>query len=244
MQELNLNDVIEYVETNIEIFHRNRLESLNNLKLSKILKRKNPYLFRAKNIENSTELVKGILDAFLSSQEETLFGNWLEGLAIYINGKVFGGRKSGIQGIDLEFENDNKRYIVSIKSGPNWGNNSQINKMISDFDKARRTLLTSNSKLEIVAVNGCCYGIEENSFKKGNYYKLCGKKFWSFISGDDNLFVDIIEPIGYNAKEHNEKFLQEYNKILKEFVDDFNIEFCNDGKIDWDKFISFNSSKI
>lgn len=244
MQKLNLNDVIEYVETNIEIFHRNRLESLNKLKLSKILKRKNPYLFRAKNIENADELIKGILDTFLSSQEETLFGNWLEGLAIFINSKVYGGRKSGIQGIDLEFENDNRRYIVSIKSGPNWGNNSQINKMVPDFDKARRTLLTSNSKLEIIAVNGCCYGVEESSFKKGNYYKYCGKKFWSFVSGDDDLFVNIIEPIGYKAKAHNEKFLEEYNNILKVFIDNFSSEFCNNGKIDWEKFILFNSSKI
>jgi len=43
----------------------------------------------------------------------------LEGLAIYIAKMTYGGWKSGITGIDLEFDKDEKRYIVDIKSGPN-----------------------------------------------------------------------------------------------------------------------------
>lgn len=59
------------------------------------------------------------MDAHISSNEETVFGDWLEGLAIFINSKVYDGRKSGITGIDLEFDKDGIRYIVTIKSGPN-----------------------------------------------------------------------------------------------------------------------------
>ncbi len=243
MGKLNLEDVIEYVEKNIQTFHDNRLNRLNNLKLTKILKRKNPYLFKAKNIENANDFVKNILDSFLSSQEETLFGSWLEGLAIFINQKVYNGRKSGITGIDLEFENEQKKYIVSIKSGPKWGNSSQIKKMISDFDRARKTLLTSNSKLEIIAVNGCCYGVDESSYKLGNYYKYCGKNFWHFISGEENLYIDIIEPLGTNAFKQNEKFKQSYDILLNKFVKEFLSEFCSNGQIDWEKLVIFNSGK-
>jgi hypothetical protein len=81
----------------------------------------------------------------------------LEGLAIYINSIVYGGRKSGIEGIDLEFEKGTIRYIVNIKSGPNWGNSSQIKRMVSDFKSATKTLRTSNSQLHVIAVNGYCY---------------------------------------------------------------------------------------
>ncbi len=157
MTNLKLDDVINYVEKNIKQFHDSRLNSIKNLTLKKILLRKNPYLFRAKNIISAHDLVKNLIDAHLSSQEETMFGTWLEGLAIYINEQVYGGWKSGIIGIDLEFNKENKRYIVAIKSGPNWGNSSQIKKMTTDFDKARKTLRTSDSKIEVVAVNGCCY---------------------------------------------------------------------------------------
>ena len=75
----------------------------------------------------------------ISSSEEGIFGDWLEGLAIFINGKVFSGRKSEITNIDLEFDTDGKRNIVTIKSGPNWGNSSQIAKMVADFKTAKKT---------------------------------------------------------------------------------------------------------
>ena len=124
MQSIKLSEVKKYVEKNIGIFHLKRLQSLESLKLSNVLKRKNPYLFKAKNILTAEELVRTFLDAHLSSQEETIFGDFLEELAIYINAKVYNGVKSAAEGIDLEFTKDSIRYIVSVKSGPNWGNSS------------------------------------------------------------------------------------------------------------------------
>ncbi|MFH1097934.1 MAG: PmeII family type II restriction endonuclease [Candidatus Desantisbacteria bacterium] len=77
MKQLNLKDIYEYVENHISIFHQKRLEYVqNDIDLNKILKQKNPYLFRAKNILTAQDLVKGFIDAFLLSQEETLFGRY------------------------------------------------------------------------------------------------------------------------------------------------------------------------
>lgn len=243
MTQLNLKDVSQYVEDNIGTFHEKRIAGLNNLRLNTVLGKKNPYLFKAKFVLTSQEIVKSITDAFISSQEETIFGDWLEGLAIFINGKVYGGRKSGIVGIDLEFDNINTRYIVTIKSGPNWGNSSQIEKLKSDFRTAKKTLRTSNSGLNIVAVNGCCYG-KDNNPDKGDYFKYCGQQFWEFISGDSNLYIKIIEPLGHKAREKNDEFLESYAKILNNFTKEFSNTFCKkDGAIDWEKLVQFNSGK-
>jgi hypothetical protein len=138
MRPLHLNDVIQYVERNIGVFHQKRIASLDSLKLDKVLRRKNPYLFRAKYILTAEQLVRTLVDAHISSNEETVFGDWLEGLAVFINEKVYNGWKSGITGIDPEFDSENVRYIVSIKSGPNWGNSRQIDKMKSDFTAAQK----------------------------------------------------------------------------------------------------------
>ncbi|MDR3109217.1 MAG: hypothetical protein LBU65_05960 [Planctomycetaceae bacterium] len=213
------------------------------LKLSTVLKKKNPYLFRAKAFESAGEIVKGITDAFLSSNEETIFGDWLERLAIFVNGKVYSGWKSGIEGIDLEFDKNKIRYIVSIKSGPNWGNSSQVKKMRASFVTAKKTLRTSNSKMQITAVNGCCYG-KDNNPDKGDYFKYCGQVFWEFISGDDNLYREIIEPLGFEAKERNEKFLELYVPRLNLFTMEFIDKFCkSDGNVDWEKLVQFNSGQ-
>ncbi|SEP95087.1 Type II restriction endonuclease EcoO109I [Nitrosomonas ureae] len=116
MKQLNLRDVSLYVEQNIGNFHQKRIKSLDRLKLSQVLKRKNPYLFKAKNVLTAEQIIKSLVDAHISSNEETIFGDWLEGLAIFINNKTYDGRKSGITGIDLEFDNRGIRNIVTIKS--------------------------------------------------------------------------------------------------------------------------------
>ncbi len=243
MKKLNLNDVYQYVEENIGTFHEKRISSLDTLSLSKVLKRKNPYLFKAKYVLTAEQIVKGVVDAHISSNEETIFGDWLEGLAIFINEKVYHGWKSGINGIDLEFDSDNKRFIVNIKSGPNWGNKGQIDKMRSDFKTAKRTLRTSNSGLNIVAVNGCCYG-RDNKPDKGDYYKYCGQRFWEFISGSSDLYIEIIEDLVDKAKERNDEFLESYSKIINRFTLEFAKDYCDsNGAIKWDKLVEFNSSK-
>ncbi|WP_420264353.1 PmeII family type II restriction endonuclease [Candidatus Magnetominusculus dajiuhuensis] len=241
MKEPDIDIIRQYVEYNIGVFHKKRIQNLEKLRLNQILKRKNPYLFKAKNILTAQDLIKTVLDAFLSSQEETIFGEFLEGLAVFICAGVYGGKKSSAEGIDLEFDKDDIKYIVTIKSGPNWGNSSQINKMKDNFKKARKILSTNTSKINIVSVNGCCYG-KDNNPDKGDYLKLCGQRFWEFISGNDYLYINIIEPLGYKAKEKNDEFYESYAKLINVFTFEFGREFCIDGKIDWEALIKFNSS--
>ena len=243
MAEVTKEDIIRFIEPNIQTFHKKRLDNLLALQLKKILKRKNPYLFKAKALNTAHDLVKTILDAHLSSQEEGIFGSFLEELAIFICGSVYNGRKSSAVGIDLEFNRDGTYYIVSIKSGPNWGNSRQVSKMKDDFKKAKRILGMNTSGIKVLAVNGCCYG-KDNNPDKGDYLKYCGQQFWEFVSGDENLYTDIIEPLCLKAKEKNDKFLDEYSKVINKFTLEFAQEYCaSDGSIIWDKLVRFNSAK-
>lgn len=240
MKKLKINEVTDFVEHNIGRFHASRLKSLAGLKLQSILSRKNPYLFKAKNMLMASDLVKSLLDAHLSSQEETIFGDFLEGLAVFICGRVYGGTKSAAEGIDLEFTRGKVKYIVAIKSGPNWGNSSQIARMKDNFNKAKKILHTNQTRTAVVAVNGCCYG-KDNNPDKGEYLKLCGQRFWEFVSGNDTLYVKIIEPLGHKAKGKNEEFLKAYSQIINKFTLEFTKKFCINGRIYWKRLVRFNS---
>ena len=234
-------EIARFIQEAIPDFHRKRLESLGSLKLKNVLKRKNPYLYRAKNINTASELMSGVVDAHLSSQEETVFGAFLENVASYACSIAYQGVKSGIEGVDVEFTLEGIRYIVSIKSGPNWGNSSQIKKMRDNFRKASIVLRQNGAVKNVQAINGCCYGTGNTD--KGDYKKMCGESFWTFISGDSNLFVDIIEPLGNKAKERNEVFFVEYSKVINRFTKEFLDSFCKiDGLIDWEKLVRFNSA--
>jgi len=237
-------EIRKFIESNIPDFHRKRLERLAGLKLKKVLLRKNPYLFKAKFVTSAPDLVKLILDAHLSSQEESIFGGFLESLAVFICGRVYSGKKSSAEGIDVEFERDGIYFVVSIKSGPNWGNSGQIKKMQQNFRQAKRILGTNSSARNIVAVNGCCYG-KEKIEDKGDYLKKCGQAFWSFSSGDDDLYTSLIEPLGYKAKERNDDFFVEYGKVVTRFTAEFTCQFfAPDGTILWPKLVEFNSGSM
>ena len=75
MAKLNLKDVTAYVKDHIGEFHQARLNTLENLRLSRVLKHKNPYLFKTKNILTSELIIRGLIDAYISSNEETIFRN-------------------------------------------------------------------------------------------------------------------------------------------------------------------------
>jgi hypothetical protein len=243
MNTLSISDVVEYVENNIDIFHKKRLIAMSQLKLNKILKKKNPYLFKAKSIQTAGEIVKDLTDAFLSSSDETIFGDWLEGLAIFVNQKVYGGWKSGITGVDLEFDKEDTRYIVNIKSSPNWGNSGQISKLKTNFTTAKKTLRTSNSNIVVTAINGCCTGSDSKP-DKGDYFNYCGQQFWTFISGNENLYLEIVEPLGTKAKERNENFQKQYIQTINILTKQFITDFCKEnGEIDWHKIVVLNSGR-
>jgi len=195
MNPLDLSEIEEYIRTQIgPQFHEKKIAKIRGLRLDDILKRKNPYMFKAKGINSAPDLIKAVLDATLSSGEESTFGNFLENVAIFVCNKVYAGRKSGIVGIDLEFEESSKKYLISIKSGPNWCNSGQIKTLINNFNAAKRILATSTGAhgMHVICVEACCYGID-NTPDKGTHLKLCGQRFWELISGNNSsLYRNII----------------------------------------------------
>jgi hypothetical protein len=97
--------------------------------------------------------------------------------------------------------------------------------------------------MSVVTVNGCCYGQDQNP-DKGDYLKFCGQEFWAFISGNDDLYTDIIEPLGHKAKEKNEAFLEAYAVLTNKFTREFMHSFCRNDRIEWSRIVQFNSERL
>jgi hypothetical protein len=240
MNSVSLNEVAEYVDENIDKFYSKRLQCISGLQLS-ILVNRNPYLLCVRNIGTASKLVEQTMAAFLSSSEEKDFGDFLEGLAIFVAGKTVGGWKSSSPGLDLEFIRNGIHYIVSIKSSTSWDNSAQQEKLSEQFSEAITRLRQGGVTAEPIL--GMCYGKAKTTRNpKYGYLELSGQNFWTFISGDSNLYREIIEPIGYRPKEHDAAYVREYgrvtNRLTKEFID----KFCDaTGQIDWYKVVEANS---
>lgn len=219
------------------------------MSLRHVLAGKNPYLLKAKNIASPDELVRSVVDAFLSSQEETMFGNKLEAFAIYVSSKLYGGFKSELPSVDLEFVRDDVYYIVGIKSGINWGNSDQQNRMKDNFKAAREYFRERGEAREVVAVNGCIYGkdgspLKQNADPDKIFYKYAGQDFWNFISGDDEMYREIIKPIDEEARARDEEYKRAYDGKVNGMVKEFsNIFLDEENQIDWLKLVDYVSKR-
>lgn len=252
MKKLDYEKLYKFIASDvIRPFYDIRLTRLEFAKLSIIAKRKNPYLFKAKNIETAGDLAKNILDAFLSSQEETIFGDLMEKLAIHVCHEIFNGSKAEegkYPSVDLIFDREGKTYIVGIKSGPNWGNSDQVTTMKRNLRLAKKLVRAKLGKKDIVSVNGCIYGRDDNPHKVNknpelSYYKICGQAFWELVSGDDQLYKKIIQPLDKEAKKRDDTFKNLYVKKINEMTKDIVERFYTKDNLDWYKVIDYVSKK-
>ena len=108
-------EVVEAIANGLDNFYKSLIDKINTLDINKIMKRKNPYLYRAKAMQNATDIVSSVLDAFVTSSEETIFGNcFFEPLAIAASG----GSKALAEGVDImvEKKEENTIYAVAVKA--------------------------------------------------------------------------------------------------------------------------------
>jgi hypothetical protein len=234
----------EFVERNIISFHEKRATNLDRLKLDVVLKAKNPYLFRAKHLESAPDLVKGLLDARLSSSEEGSFGNFMEELAIFVASQTGDGKKSTAEGLDIELKRDNVRYLIAVKSGKNWGNSTQHAQLRRNFSEAVKRLKQSRQSGTIQPTLGICYG-NFKTVDNGAYLHIGGQSFWHLLSDDPNLYADLIEPLGHEAKRLNDAFEERksntYNRMTREFTN----KYCDaQGAINWKRVVEFVSGNL
>lgn len=243
--ENSLRQKIEvFIRDNIGSFHEKRITRIRSLKLKELVKNKNPYLFRAKNLNAASDFVNALLEARLSSSEETSFGGFLESLAIEIAKETCGGLKSPADGIDIDLTKGPVRYLIAVKSGKSVYNADSLRKQLDHFDKAVRTIKQHNASVQLQPTIGICYGNFPTK-NTGRYLKIGGQSFWHLLSDDPDLYADIVEPLGFDAEKHDENFKLEKDNAVNRMTREFTIDFCDEaGAIQWPRLVNFVSGNL
>ena len=237
----NEEDVVKAIATALETFYNSLIDKIDGLDIVKIMKRKNPYLYRAKAMENASEIVENVLNAFVSSSEETIFGNcFFEPLAIAASG----GNKALAEGVDImvEHKDTNTIFAVAVKSGTSVFNADSKKRQEQNFIAASK--LAQQAKARYEAYIGYAYGKKKDSGrgKPKFYQELAGKAFWTELTGDEEFYLKIIRFMGDLPEQYVAQFKDSYNRAANRLVREFSNQFCaDDGSIDWEKLVEFNS---
>lgn len=234
-------EVVQAIAKALEDFYGSLIDKIDGLDIVKIMKRKNPYLYRAKAMENASEIVESVLNAFVSSSEETIFGNcFFEPLAIAASG----GNKALAEGIDIMVQDNENNiiYAVAVKSGPSVFNADSKKRQEQNFMAASKLAQQARARYE--AYIGYAYGKKKESGagRPKMYQELAGKRFWTELTGDEMFYIKIIQYMGELPEKYVASYKESYNKAFNRLVREFSNQFCKkDGSIDWEKLVEFNS---
>ncbi len=233
--------VIQAIASALETFYGTLIEKIDGLNIQKVMKRKNPYLYRAKAMQSATEIVDSVLTAFVSSSEETIFGNcFFEPIAIAASG----GNKALAEGIDIMIQNNETNTIsaIAVKSGLSVFNADSKKRQEQNFTAASK--LAQQAKARYEAYIGYCYGKKKESGrgKPKMYQELAGKRFCGIINRRRGLLHKDYRIIwGYAWEKYVADYKESYNRAANRLVREFSSLGREDGSIDWEKLVEFNS---
>lgn len=203
----NADAVVEAIATALDNFYNSLITKIDSLNINTVIKRKNPYLFRAKAMNGAAQIVDAILAAFVSSSEETIFGNvFFEPIALAASN----GQKALAEGVDIMVEKENTIFAIAVKSGTSVFNADSRKKQEQNFMAANK--LAQQAKKRFVPIVGYGYG-KKKTTNRGLpkfYLELAGKEFWKELTGDDEFYI---------------KLMRFMDKLPEKYVEDFDIAY-------------------
>lgn len=197
----------------------------------RLIMEKKPFLFRLRGYSNAAELAEKILTAFMSSSEETVIGNMLEGIAIDICEEARDGRKSSTSGIDLEYDSLGVRKLIQIKSSVKWGNSEAHKKLLDVFRKATQTV--RQHKIEVDCIEGICYGPSRIK-DKGTHFEIVGKYFWKEISDWEHAGLAVFDRVEHHAQNGMGEAMKATQTNIVDYLCRVNAAKTN-GELDWNR---------
>src|SRR6266566_9225547 len=230
----------DLIRRSLDDFYQRRMKKLTELKLSDVLRKKNPYLLRAVGIRKASEIVAEILRAYMSSSDESIFGDaFFEPIARLCSG----GTVSPSEGVDVAVETDSVYKAFSIKSLPNIFNSSQSKLQNDEFNSLRQRMHKIHKQFDPIL--GHCYGRRASGQKgKLSYRVVSGQALWEELTGDPGFYIKLIDLMRHYPTEHRQKFEEEWDNAINRFEKEFLVNFDNpDGSINWEKLLRFNSGK-
>lgn len=187
MEQNIINNIVEDCLYDLKMVKR---KSIN---LPDLLSKCNPYSL-AVNCKTPEDIVDFILQKHQQTSSETIWGYYLETIAVKISEIRLNGFKSKEVCTDIEWITDGKKHFRGWKSSPNWSNADQ-----------KRTLNITESQMKNSEDFGSfkvltSYGKTIKRNKDYNKFtQLSGQDAWDEISNDMEMYNKVMIGIENNS---------------------------------------------
>ena len=231
-------EIIVAIEQSLLDFQTRRLDGLQNVAARTLLKNKNPFLFAATGVESVEALANRLLDAFLSSSEETIMGNaFFEPIAR----AACQGTKSSAEGVDIEVVVNGVHRAIAVKSGTKVFNAPSKEKQDDNFRAVLHRHRGTGVLVECIV--GHAYGCTRfRPSKKYVFKQMAGRVFWTYMTGDDTFHYFLFDRIRSGHEQYASQYEEAKEETLVRLTDEIRLELgTEDGSVNWEAFIRLNS---
>lgn len=233
----------------LDVLYGKRFAAIEKLGLSRLLN-KNPYLYRALGISDSSEFIMQLMVAFVSSSDETIFGNdFLEPLAIFA-AKNSSSSEEGPRcvtvgagaGQDIAIETATSYLAISVKSSKNIFNSQSTKGQNSEFTALQARLKKLNKAFRPIIG----YGYGRKLVRKASHVeKLAGQVFWCLLTGEPDFYLRISTAMETFAGQHGQAYKVVFEKKHQQLLREFMLDYVDtEGTILWNKVVAFNSAEV
>jgi len=235
----------EKVEELLSSFYSKRIAGLEKAKaeIASRIKNKNPYLFCALGISSPEDFISALLDAHISSSDETLFGNdFFEPLAKWSASKAWKDPEGNCTvqtsletGVDISIETLTKDYCIAVKSGVKIFNAQSKKQQATNFLSINKR--KQKDKRAFEAIVGYCYGKKQSRNTQYNFSEYAGEDFWEFLTGDSSFYLRIATSIAKHSTKNNQTFCKIKASTTEQLIDYFKKTYVEDGAIKWEALV-------
>jgi hypothetical protein len=172
------------------------------------------------------------------TSSQTIWGNYLESIAVKICNSVRDGYKSNQTCTDLEWVDQGKKHYRGFKSSPKWANADQ-KKTANNKDKELREQSDFGSYKVLTS-----YGKTAKRTNENNFIQLSGQDAWEEISKDQDMYNKVMIGVQLNDKIIRQFleniYISDMDKSIKWFIQNFTNE---DKTINFIKVNNYVSSR-
>ncbi len=202
-------------------------EKLASMTMKELVKRKNPYLYRATGVETCDEYVQRAFSEYIAGMRGNFFGLFFESVAQILSG---GTKPDGTGEIDLEVQKDGEMLLYVIKSGASGHNASSLKKALDDLSAVSGSFEARNIRAHKNIAYA--YGRHGEHVDDG-VRKMASKDFWAEMSGDADFYVKLLDVAAALSPMFQADMESPYERLLAEAHE----LFCEGDAIRWDKVI-------
>jgi hypothetical protein len=200
-----------------------------------LLSKCNPYELVV-NCDTIESVVDFIMSNHKQTSSKTIWGNYLELIAVKICSLTFNGFKSKEQCIDLEWTIDGKNQYRGWKSSPKWCNADQ-KRAVNNKEKSMKNGENFGSFKVLTS-----YGKTTKRTTTNSFVQLSGQDAWEEISNDNELYNKIMVGVELNRNIIGQFLENIYISDRDKSIDWFTTNFTNEDKtinfININKYVS------